>query len=76
MGGRVAEKLFSIRERVLNDFRQATQMARAMVTEYGMVEKLGPVQYEIMQCLVLKAPQKMISEQTAYEIDEKFVVVE
>ena len=41
------KKLFSIRkQRVLqNDFEQATQMARAMVTEYGMSEKTwtGPI---------------------------------
>ena len=28
------------------DFQQATQLARAMVTEYGMSDQLGPVQYE------------------------------
>ncbi|MCP6726146.1 zinc metalloprotease, partial [Klebsiella pneumoniae] len=29
-----------------NDFEQATQIARAMVTQYGMSEKLGPVELE------------------------------
>lgn len=48
MGGRVAEEIiFNLQTTgASNDFEQATQMARAMVTEYGMSEKLGPVQYE------------------------------
>ena len=47
-------------------------MARAMVTEYGMSEKLGPVQYEGKPCYVgAQSSQKSISEQTAYEIDER-----
>ena len=47
MGGRVAEEIiFNVQTTgASNDFEQATQMARAMVTEYGMSEKLGPVQY-------------------------------
>ncbi len=48
MGGRVAEEIiFNVQTTgASNDFEQATQMARSMVTEYGMSEKLGPVQYE------------------------------
>ena len=48
MGGRVAEEIIfnSQTTGASNDFEQATQLARAMVTEYGMSEKLGPVQYE------------------------------
>ena len=48
MGGRVAEEIiFNVQTSgASNDFEQATQLARAMVTEYGMSEKLGPVQYE------------------------------
>ena len=46
--------------------------ARAMVTEYGMSEKLGPVQYEGNHAMFgAQSPQKSISEQTAYEIDEE-----
>ena len=42
-----------------NDFEQATQMARAMVTEYGMSEKLGPVQYEGNHAMFgAQSPQK------------------
>ena len=74
MGGRVAEEIiFNVQTTgASNDFEQATQMARAMVTEYGMSEKLGPVQYEGNHAMFgAQAPQKSISERTAYEIDEE-----
>ena len=74
MGGRVAEEIiFNVQTTgASNDFEQATQMARAMVTEYGMSEKLGPVQYEGNHAMYdAQSPQKSISEQTAYEIDEE-----
>ena len=74
MGGRVAEEIiFNVQTTgASNDFEQATQMARAMVTEYGMSEKLGPVQYEGNHAMFgQQSPQKSISERTAYEIDEE-----
>ena len=74
MGGRVAEEIiFNVQTTgASNDFEQATQMARAMVTEYGMSEKLGPVQYEGNHTMFgAQSPQKSISEQTAYDIDEE-----
>ena len=74
MGGRVAEEIiFNVQTTgASNDFEQATQMARSMVTEYGMSEKLGPVQYEGNHAMFGAAShQKSISEQTAYEIDEE-----
>ena len=74
MGGRVAEEIiFNVQTTgASNDFEQATQMARSMVTEYGMSEKLGPVQYEGNHAMFgAQSPQKSISEQTAYEIDEE-----
>lgn len=48
MGGRAAEEIIFNQQSsgAANDFQQATQLARAMVTEYGMSSKLGPVQYE------------------------------
>lgn len=48
MGGRAAEQIIfgSQSSGASNDFQQATQIARAMVTQYGMSDKLGPVQYE------------------------------
>ncbi len=48
MGGLAAEELIFGQQSsgASNDFQQATQLARAMVTEYGMSDQLGPVQYE------------------------------
>src|SRR5690606_15788664 len=47
MGGRVAEALVlnDISTGATNDIERASQMARKMVTEYGMSEKLGPINY-------------------------------
>ena len=47
LGGRVAEQLTmeDISTGAYGDIKQATQMARAMVTSYGMSEKLGPIDY-------------------------------
>ena len=46
-GGRVAEELTmdDISTGAYGDIKQATQMARAMVTSYGMSEKIGPIDY-------------------------------
>ncbi|WP_461240732.1 ATP-dependent zinc metalloprotease FtsH [Paucilactobacillus sp. N302-9] len=48
MGGRAAEEIIfdSQSSGASNDFEQATQIARAMVTQYGMSDKLGEVQLE------------------------------
>ncbi|MBB5518180.1 ATP-dependent zinc metalloprotease FtsH [Amphiplicatus metriothermophilus] len=49
MGGRVAEELKFGREKVTSgaqqDIEHATKIARAMVTQYGLSEKLGPIAY-------------------------------
>src|SRR5581483_4166304 len=47
MGGRAAEEIVvgSISTGASNDFKQATEIARLMVTEYGMSDALGPVSY-------------------------------
>ncbi len=49
MGGRVAEEIIFGHEQVSSgassDIQYATKLARAMVTEWGMSEKMGPVQY-------------------------------
>jgi cell division protease FtsH len=53
MGGRVAEELIFGHDKVSSgasgDIQQATKLARSMVTQWGMSEKLGPLQYEEQQ---------------------------
>src|SRR5699024_4220432 len=47
LGGRVAEEITfgEVSTGAHNDFQRATAIARKMVTEYGMSEKLGPIQF-------------------------------
>ncbi|MGG4549361.1 ATP-dependent zinc metalloprotease FtsH [Rossellomorea marisflavi] len=47
LGGRVAEEIIfgEVSTGAHNDFQRATGIARKMVTEYGMSEKLGPLQF-------------------------------
>ncbi|MCB7320871.1 ATP-dependent zinc metalloprotease FtsH [Lacrimispora sp. 210928-DFI.3.58] len=47
LGGRIAEELIfdDITTGASQDIKQATQLARAMVTQYGMSEKVGMIQY-------------------------------
>ena len=74
MGGRVAEEIIFNTQTTgaSNDFEQATQMARAMVAEYGMSEKMGPMQYEGNHAMFGgQTTQKYISERTAYELDNE-----
>ncbi|WP_159545521.1 ATP-dependent zinc metalloprotease FtsH [Streptococcus halichoeri] len=75
MGGRVAEEIIFNAQTTgaSNDFEQATQMARAMVTEYGMSDKLGPVQYEGNHAMMpgQMSAEKSYSAQTAQLIDDE-----
>jgi len=78
-GGRAAEELIYGDENVTtgagNDIQQATNLARRMVTEWGMSEKLGPLRYNENQDEVFLghsvARQQSISEATARMIDEE-----
>ena len=47
MGGRIAEEMYSgdISSGAAGDIQQATKMAKAMVTQFGMSDALGMVQY-------------------------------
>ena len=47
LSGRIAEEIQfgDVTTGASNDFEKATQMARLMVTQYGMSESLGPIQY-------------------------------
>lgn len=53
MGGRVAEELIfghgKVSSGASGDIQQATKLARSMVTQWGMSDKLGPLQYEEQQ---------------------------
>ncbi|UCE06491.1 MAG: ATP-dependent zinc metalloprotease FtsH [bacterium] len=77
LGGRVAEELTfkEISTGAQNDLERATQIARSMVVEYGMSEKLGPLSYSSGQrslYLGLQFPEsKPYSEQIAAEIDNE-----
>ena len=76
LGGRTAEEIiFGVQSTgASNDFEQATALARSMVTEYGMSEKLGPVQYEGNHQVFIGrdyGQTKAYSEQIAYEIDQE-----
>ncbi|MBF6978863.1 ATP-dependent zinc metalloprotease FtsH [Aerococcaceae bacterium zg-BR22] len=74
LGGRVAEEIVfnSQSTGASNDFEQATNLVRAMVTEYGMSDKLGTVQFEGNQKVFVGrqyGQNAHYSEQVAYEID-------
>lgn len=76
MGGRAAEQIIfnSQSSGASNDFQQATQIARAMVTQYGMSSKLGPVQYEGQSNVFIgggRTGEPIYSAQTANLIDEE-----
>jgi cell division protease FtsH len=76
LGGRVAEELIfnEVTTGAHNDFEQATKIARAMVTEYGM-SRLGPVQFEHQESSVFLGrdynKSRNFSSQVAFQIDEE-----
>ena len=76
LGGRVAEKLVldDISTGASNDIERATDIARGMVTKYGMSDKLGPICYNSNEEVFLGrdfAQSKNISDATAALIDEE-----
>lgn len=79
MGGRVAEELVFGKENVTtgagNDLERASDIARKMVTEYGMSEKLGPVVFGEKQGSIFLGRDMMAhknySEDVARQIDEE-----
>ena len=77
LGGRIAEEIifYDITTGASQDIKQATSMARAMVTEYGMSEKLGMINYggdnnEVFIGRDL-AHTRTYSEEVASEIDSE-----
>lgn len=77
LGGRVAEELVikDISSGAMGDIKQATKFAKAMVTEFGMSEKLGLISYsDDSQPVFLgkdMATHNSYSEETAKMIDEE-----
>jgi len=75
LGGRIAEKLFldDISTGASGDIQQATRLARAMVTQYGMSDKLGPISFDSSgQSIFIGrdfGTTKSYSEETAATID-------
>ena len=78
-GGRVAEQIIYGKEHLntgaSSDINQATTIARSMVTEWGMSEKLGPLLYNENQQEVFLGhaitQRQNMSEETAKLIDEE-----
>jgi cell division protease FtsH len=78
-GGRIAEEIIFGKENVTtgaaSDIDQATTLARRMVTEFGMSDKLGRVRYSANEQEIFLghsvAQQKNVSESTAQVIDEE-----
>jgi cell division protease FtsH len=77
LGGRVAEEITfgEVTTGAQNDLEEATKLARKMVTEYGMSEKLGPRTFGQRQELVFLgreiSEQRDYSDKVAQEIDEE-----
>ncbi len=77
LGGRAAEELIfeDVTTGASNDLERATRLARKMVTEYGMSEKLGPLTFGHKEELVFLGKeigeQRNYSEEVARDIDEE-----
>jgi cell division protease FtsH len=77
LGGRVAEEITfgEVTTGAQNDLEEATKLARKMVTEYGMSDKLGPRTFGQRQELVFLgreiSEQRDYSDKVAQEIDEE-----
>ena len=77
LGGRIAEKVFldDISTGASGDIQQATQIARNMVTVYGMSDRLGPISFDSSGHSIFIGRDfgqtKSYSEETAAIIDEE-----
>jgi len=77
LGGRAAEEIVfnDVTTGAANDLEKATKMARAMVTRYGMSERLGPMTFGEKEELVFLGKeigeQRDYSEKVAEEIDQE-----
>lgn len=76
LGGRAAEKLIfdSVTTGASNDIEQATKVARAMVTQYGMSDKFGLIGLESIENRYLDGRAVMnCSDKTAAEVDQEVI---
>ncbi|MDB4868754.1 MAG: ATP-dependent metallopeptidase FtsH/Yme1/Tma family protein [Cohnella sp.] len=77
LGGRVSEELFigEIGTGAYSDFKQATSIVRSMIMEYGMSDRLGPLQFGSTQGQVFLGRdlghEQNYSDAIAYEIDQE-----
>ncbi len=78
MGGRVAEEIAfgHYTTGASNDIKQASNLARRMVTEFGMSERVGPVHYgsdeeSVFLGKEMSAPRRYYSENVAQLIDDE-----
>jgi cell division protease FtsH len=78
LGGRASEKIFfkAVSTGASDDLAKATDIARAMVTQFGMSEKIGVATFEqrgnpFMQGQYQMGERRPFSEKTAQEIDEE-----
>ncbi|HEX7055844.1 MAG TPA: ATP-dependent zinc metalloprotease FtsH [Bacilli bacterium] len=81
LAGRVSEELYigEIGTGAYSDFKQATSIVRSMIVEYGMSEKLGPMQFGNPQGQVFLGRdighEQNYSDQIAYEIDQEMQAI-
>jgi cell division protease FtsH len=77
LAGRVSEELFigEVGTGAYDDFKKATGIVRAMIMEYGMSDKLGPMQFGSSQGQVFLGRdlghEQNYSDSIAYEIDQE-----
>ena len=74
LGGRAAEEVVfdTVTTGASNDIEKATQIARAMITQYGMPEKLGRVSLETVESKYLDGSARLnCSDETAAMIDDE-----
>jgi cell division protease FtsH len=77
LGGRLAEEIFigEISSGAFSDFKKATGIVRSMIVDYGMSDKLGPMQFGTVQGQVFLGRdighEQNYSEAIAYEIDKE-----
>lgn len=76
LGGRAAEEIVfdTVTTGASNDIQQATKIARAMITQYGMSDKFGMMGLESQESMYLDNGTRLnCSEQMAAEVDQEIM---